>query len=132
MRVLHTMIRVVDLERSINFYTQVLKMAILKHKDYLDGKFTLVFVGYPEVENGALIELTHNWETKHYQLGNGFGHVAIEVEDIFEVCENAKLWGANVTRAPAPMKFGGEHNIAFLVDPDGYQIELIEKNKIEK
>ena len=126
MRLLHTMIRVGDLDRSIAFYTDVLGMKVLRRRDYPDGKFTLAFVGYgPETEH-AVIELTHNWETKSYQLGNGFGHVALEVDDAYAACAEIKKKGGTVTREAGPMKHGTTV-IAFVQDPDGYKIELIQK-----
>lgn len=126
MRIMHTMIRVGNLEKSIEFYTKSLNMNVIKRKDYPDGKFTLVFVGYGTEDETALLELTHNWDTDDYNIGNGFGHLAVGVDNIFTVCENVKANGGNVTREPAPMKFGGGRNIAFIEDPDGYKIELIE------
>jgi len=127
MRILHTMIRVGELERSVNFYTQVLGMNEIKRKEYPNGKFTLVFLGYGKHESdGALIELTYNWDTSSYELGNAFGHIAIGVSDIYAVCDTARAHGCKITREPGPMKFGGDRNIAFIEDPDGYKIELIE------
>jgi lactoylglutathione lyase len=126
MRILHTMIRVTNLEKSINFYEKVFDMKVIKRKDYPDGKFTLVFVGYGSEDEEALIELTHNWEVDKYELGTAFGHIAIEIPDIFRSCDTARNFGAKITREPGPMKFGGERNIAFIEDPDGYKIELIE------
>jgi lactoylglutathione lyase len=126
MRVLHTMIRVGDLERSLKFYTDVLGMKLLRRKDYPGGKFTLAFVGYgPETEH-AVIELTYNWDTREYDLGNGFGHVALEVDDAYRACEEIKQRGGRVTREAGPMKHGSSV-IAFVEDPDGYKIELIQK-----
>ena len=126
MRVLHTMIRVGDLDRSIRFYTDVLGMKLLRKKDYPDGKFTLAFVGFgPETEH-AVIELTYNWDTHQYQLGNGFGHVALEVADAYKACDQIKQRGGRVTREAEPMKHGSTV-IAFVEDPDGYKIELIQK-----
>ena len=126
MRVLHTMIRVGDLDRSLKFYTDVLGMKLLRQKDYPDGKFTLAFVGYgPETEN-AVIELTYNWDTNKYDLGNGFGHVALEVDDAYAACAEIKKRGGKVTREAGPMKHGTSV-IAFVEDPDGYKIELIQK-----
>lgn len=125
MRMLHTMIRVGNLERSIKFYTEVLGMKLLRQKDYPDGRFTLAFVGYGEESETAVIELTHNWDTESYDLGNGFGHVALGVADIYAVCDEITKRGGNVTRAPGPMKHGTSV-IAFVEDPDGYKIELIE------
>ncbi len=126
MRVLHTMIRVGDLERSIGFYTQVLGMKLLRRKDYPEGKFTLAFVGYGEESEQAVIELTHNWDTKSYDLGNGFGHIALGMPDVHKACEAVKAKGGKVTREPGPMKFGGSV-IAFVEDPDGYKIEFIQR-----
>ena len=126
MRVLHTMIRVGDLDRSIKFYTEVLGMQLLRRKDYPDGKFTLAFVGYGPESEGAVIELTHNWDTDHYDLGNGFGHVALAVEDAYAACAEIKKRGERVVREAGPMKHGTTV-IAFVEDPDGYKIELIQK-----
>ncbi|MBK6980800.1 MAG: lactoylglutathione lyase [Betaproteobacteria bacterium] len=127
MRILHTMIRVVDLDRSLRFYTEVLGMKILRRKDFPDGKFTLAFVGYGEEADGAVIELTHNWETKSYDHGTAFGHIAIAVPDAYQACEGVKKLGGKVTREPGPMKFGGSV-IAFVEDPDGYKIEFIQRS----
>ncbi|MCE2706202.1 MAG: lactoylglutathione lyase [Proteobacteria bacterium] len=120
------MIRVGDLDKSIDFYINSLDMTLIKRKDYPEGKFTLVFVGYGTEEDSALIELTYNWGTNKYDLGNAFGHVAIGVEDIYACCKKVISNGGKVTREPNPMKFGGGRNIAFIEDPDGYKIELIE------
>jgi lactoylglutathione lyase len=126
MRILHTMLRVGDLDRSIAFYVDVLGMKLLRRKDYPDGKFTLAFVGYgPESEQAAL-ELTHNWDTKSYEVGSGYGHVALEVDDADAACAEVKRKGGNVTREAGPMKHGTTV-IAFVQDPDGYKIELIQK-----
>lgn len=126
MRVLHTMIRVGDLDRSIKFYTDVLGMKLLRRKDYPDGKFTLAFVGYgPETEH-AVVELTYNWGTDKYDLGNAFGHIALEVDDAYKACEDIKKRGGRVTREAGPMKHGSTV-IAFVEDPDGYKIELIQR-----
>jgi len=127
MRVLHTMIRVGDLDRSIRFYTDVLGMNLLRKKDYPDGKFTLAFVGYGPESEHAVIELTHNWDTDRYDLGNGFGHVALEVDDAYKACDEIKRRGGKVTREAGPMKYGTTV-IAFVEDPDGYKIELIQKS----
>jgi lactoylglutathione lyase len=126
MRLLHTMIRVGDLDKSIAFYTEVLGMRLLRRKDYPEGKFTLAFVGYADESEQAVIELTHNWDTKNYDLGSGFGHIAIAVQDAYKACEEVKKRGGTVTREPGPMKFGGTV-IAFVQDPDGYKIELIQR-----
>ncbi len=125
MRLLHTMIRVGDLDRSIRFYTEVLGMKLLRRKDYPDGKFTLAFVGYGDESQHAVIELTHNWETKSYELGTGFGHIALGMPDVYKACDAVKAQGGKVTRPPGPMKFGGSV-IAFVEDPDGYKIEFIQ------
>ena len=126
MRVLHTMIRIGDLDRSIKFYTDVLGMKLLRRKDYPDGKFTLAFVGYgPETEH-AVVELTYNWGTGKYDLGNGFGHIALEVDDAYKACDEIKKRGGKVTREAGPMKHGSTV-IAFVEDPDGYKIELIQR-----
>jgi lactoylglutathione lyase len=125
MRILHTMIRVVDLERSIRFYTEVLGMKVIRRKDYPEGKFTLAFVGYGDESGGAVIELTHNWETKSYELGNAFGHIAVAVPDACRACEEVAAKGGKVTRPAGPMKHGGSV-IAFVEDPDGYKIEFIQ------
>ena len=126
MRILHTMLRVGDLERSLSFYLGVLGMKLLRRRDYPEGKFTLAFVGYgPESEQAAL-ELTHNWETKSYEVGSGYGHVALEVEDAYAACAEIKRKGGVVTREAGPMKHGTTV-IAFVQDPDGYKIELIQK-----
>ena len=127
MRVLHTMIRVGDLDRSIKFYTDVLGMKLLRRKDYPDGKFTLAFVGYgPETEH-AVVELTYNWGTDKYDLGNGFGHIALEVDDAYKACADIKARGGKVTREAGPMKHGSTV-IAFIEDPNGYRIELIQRS----
>jgi lactoylglutathione lyase len=126
MRMLHTMIRVGDLDRSIKFYTEVLGMKLLRRKDYPDGKFTLAFVGYGDESDHTVLELTHNWDTESYDLGNGFGHVAVEVEDAYKACDEVKNLGGKVTREAGPMKHGSTV-IAFVEDPDGYKIEFIQK-----
>ena len=127
MRLLHTMLRVGDLQRSIDFYTGVLGMKLLRRKDYPSGEFTLAFVGYGDEDSNAVIELTHNWGQKEpYQLGTAFGHLAIGVPDIYGTCERLAKDGVKIPRPPGPMKHGGSV-IAFIEDPDGYKIELIEK-----
>ncbi len=125
MRILHTMIRVNNLEESVKFYCDVLGMKLLRKKDYPSGRFTLAFVGYGSESEGAVIELTYNWDTHQYDLGNGFGHIAIGVEDIYRTCDNFRHKGAKIAREPGPMKHGGSE-IAFIEDPNGYKIELIE------
>jgi len=124
MRILHTMLRVGDLERSLRFYTDVLGMRLLRRKDYPDGRFTLAFVGFGEESDEAVLELTHNWDTPSYQLGNAYGHVAIEVEDVYAACDRIRSRGGKVTREPGPMKHGNTV-LAFVEDPDGYKIELL-------
>jgi len=126
MRILHTMIRVGDLERSIEFYTEALGMDLLRKQDYPGGRFTLAFLGYGDEESTAVIELTHNWDTTSYDLGDGFGHIAVGVEDIAGACDRAREYGGEVTREPGPMKHGTTV-IAFVKDPDGYTIEFIER-----
>jgi lactoylglutathione lyase len=126
MRIMHTMLRVGNLERSIAFYTQVLGMKVLRKQEYPEGKFTLAFVGYGDEVSHAVLELTHNWDTASYDLGNGYGHVAIEVPDAYKACEEVKMRGGKVTREAGPMKHGTTV-IAFVEDPDGYKIELIQK-----
>jgi lactoylglutathione lyase len=125
MRILHTMIRVVDLNKSIDFYTNIFGMKELRRKDYPEGKFTLAFVGYGDEKSNTVIELTHNWETKSYELGNAFGHIAIAVPDAYKACDEIAAKGGNVVRPAGPMKHGGGV-IAFVKDPDGYMIELIQ------
>ena len=127
MRMLHTMLRVGDLERSLNFYTEVLGMKLLRRKDYPGGKFTLAFVGYGDESDHTVIELTHNWETDSYDLGTGYGHIALAVEDAAAACNAIREKGGNVVREAGPMKHGGSV-IAFIEDPDGYKIELIERS----
>lgn len=120
------MLRVGDLERSLRFYTEVLGMRLLRRKDYPDGRFTLAFVGYGEEDSTAVLELTHNWDTGSYDLGGGFGHVAIEVEDAAAACALVTERGGKVTRPAGPMKHGTTV-IAFVQDPDGYKIEFIQR-----
>ncbi len=124
MRLLHTMIRTGDIERSIGFYTQVLGMKLLRRQDYPEGKFTLAFVGYGDERDNAVIELTYNWGVDKYELGTGFGHLAIEVDDVHAACANIKRSGGKVVRDAGPMN-AGTTIIAFVADPDGYMIELI-------
>ncbi len=126
MRLLHTMIRVGDLQRSIDFYTQVLGMKLLRKTDYPGGRFTNAFVGYDDESRAAVLELTHNWDTKSYDMGSGFGHVAVEVEDAYKTCDEVKKRGGRVTREPGPMKHGTTV-IAFVEDPDGYKIEFVQR-----
>lgn len=130
MRILHTMLRVGDLERSLRFYTEVLDMRVLRRKDYPDGRFTLAFVGYKDESEGAVLELTHNWDTSSYELGTAYGHIALEVEDAAVACARVTERGGKVTRPAGPMKHGTTV-IAFVEDPDGYKIEFIQKNVIK-
>ncbi|WP_417318042.1 lactoylglutathione lyase [Emcibacter sp.] len=126
-RMLHTMIRVKDLDKSIDFYCGNLGMKLLRKKDYPEGEFTLAFVGYGDEANNTVIELTHNWGREEpYDLGNGFGHIALGVRGIYDVCGKLEAQGVEVPRKPGPMKHGSTV-IAFIKDPDGYMIELIEK-----
>lgn len=121
------MLRVGDLDRSLDFYTQVLKMTLLRRQDYPEGRFTLAFVGYGQETEGAVIELTHNWDTSSYDLGTGFGHLALEVPDAAAACAEIRARGGKVVREAGPMKHGSTV-IAFVEDPDGYKIELIERH----
>ena len=125
------MLRVGNLEASIDFYSKVLGMKVLRRKDYPEGKFTLAFVGYQDESNATVLELTHNWDTNKYDLGTGFGHIAIEVDDAYVACEMVKKRGGKVTREAGPMKHGITV-IAFAEDPDGYKIEFIQKKIFEK
>jgi lactoylglutathione lyase len=126
MRLLHTMIRVGDLDRSIGFYTEVLGMKLLRKSDYPGGRFTNAFVGYDDESKAAVLELTHNWDTKSYDHGTAFGHVAIEVEDAYKTCEEVRKRGGKVVREAGPMKHGTTV-IAFVEDPDGYKIEFVQR-----
>jgi lactoylglutathione lyase len=126
-RMLHTMLRVGDLDRSIEFYTNILGMRLLRRKDYPGGKFTLAFVGYGDEADHTVIELTHNWDTSSYDLGNGFGHIALAVENAAAACEAIRQQGGKVVREAGPMQHGTTI-IAFVEDPDGYRIELIERS----
>lgn len=128
MRLLHTMLRVVDLEASLRFYTEVLGMKLLRKKDYEGGRFTLAFVGYGDESDTAVLELTHNWDTKSYDLGDAYGHIAIGTDDIAATVEKVRAAGGKVTREPGPMKHGTTV-IAFVEDPSGYKVELIERRE---
>jgi lactoylglutathione lyase len=127
MRILHTMLRVGDLDRSIAFYTETLGMQLLRRSDYPEGRFTLAFVGYGPERDNAVLELTHNWDTPAYELGNAFGHIALAVPDAYAACETIKARGGKVVREAGPMKHGSTV-IAFVEDPDGYKIELIQRD----
>lgn len=124
MRLLHTMLRVTNLDRSIAFYTEVLGMRLLRQKDYPEGRFTLAFVGFGEEQDHTVLELTHNWDTDEYELGNAFGHIAVGVDDVYAACERIRERGGEVVREPGPMKHGTTV-LAFVRDPDGYMIELL-------
>lgn len=126
MRLLHTMLRVGNLEKSLDFYQNVLGIKLLRRKDYPEGRFTLAFVGYGDETDSTVLELTHNWDTERYDLGNAYGHIAVEVDDAYEACERVKRQGGNVVREAGPMKHGTTV-IAFVEDPDGYKIEFIQK-----
>ncbi len=126
MRILHTMLRVGDLNRSIQFYTEVLGMRLLRREDYPRGKYTLAFVGYGDEGDSTVIEFTYNWDVSKYELGDAFGHISIEVDDVYEAAEKIRKQGGKVIREPGPMN-AGTTVVAFFEDPDGYQIELIAK-----
>jgi lactoylglutathione lyase len=128
MRILHTMLRVSDLNRSIKFYTEVLGMQLLRKKDYPEGKFTLTFLGFGPEEEQAVLELTYNWGVEKYDLGNAFGHIAIGVADVYQACEQIRAAGGKINLEPGPMK-GGTSVLAFVQDPDGYKIELLTDKK---
>ncbi|MCG8997922.1 lactoylglutathione lyase [Laribacter hongkongensis] len=129
MRLLHTMLRVGDLDRSIAFYTDVLGMRLLRRNDYPEGRFTLAFVGYDSEDRASVIELTHNWDTAQYDLGTAFGHLAVEVDDAAATCEAVRARGGKVVREAGPMKHGTTV-IAFVEDPDGYKIEFVQKESM--
>ncbi|ACT51158.1 lactoylglutathione lyase [Methylovorus glucosotrophus] len=126
MRLLHTMLRVGNLDKSIAFYTQVLGMQVLRKHEYPDGKFTLAFVGYGDEQDNTVLELTYNWGTESYDKGNAYGHIAIEVDDAYKACEAVKQAGGKVVREAGPMMHGTTV-IAFIEDPDGYKVEFIQK-----
>ncbi len=126
MRLLHTMLRVGDLDASLRFYTEVLGMRLLRRTDYPEGRFTLAFVGYGDEADHTVIELTHNWDTAGYELGNGYGHIAVEVANAAAACDQVRALGGKVTREAGPMKHGSTV-IAFVEDPDGYKIEFIQR-----
>jgi lactoylglutathione lyase len=131
MRLLHTMLRVGNLEKSLDFYTRILGMSLLRKNDYPEGKFTLAFVGYGAESEQAVIELTYNWGVDKYDLGNAYGHIALEVKDAYAACDKIREAGGKVVREAGPMKHGSTV-IAFVEDPDGYKIELIQhKNRID-
>ena len=125
MRLLHTMLRVGNLERSLKFYCDILGMKLLRQKDYPGGEFTLAFVGYGDESDHSVIELTYNWGVEQYEIGTGYGHIALGVDDIYRTCEQIRTAGGKITREPGPMKHGTTV-IAFVEDPDGYKVELIQ------
>ena len=124
MRILHTMLRVGDLEQSLQFYTEIMGMRLLRKKEYPEGRFTLAFVGYGAESDESVLELTHNWDTPSYELGSGYGHIALGVDDVYSACERIRAAGGRIVREPGPMK-NGTTVIAFVEDPDGYKIELL-------
>jgi lactoylglutathione lyase len=126
MRLLHTMIRVVDLDASIRFYSEALGMKLLRKTDYEGGRFTLAFMGYGDESDNTVLELTHNWDTKSYEIGSAFGHIAVGCDDIYKTVEAMRAMGVKVTREPGPMKHGSTV-IAFVEDPTGYKVELIQR-----
>ena len=126
MRLLHVMLRVGDLERSKRFYTEVMGMRVLREKEYPGGRFTLCFLGYGDESETTVLELTYNWDRDSYELGDGFGHLAIGVEDVYAFCEEARAKGAKIVREPGPMKHGTTV-LAFIEDPDGYRIEILQR-----
>jgi len=128
MRFLHTMIRVDNLDESLRFYCNVSGMKLIRQRDYPSGKFTLAFVGFGDEAQNTVIELTYNWETHQYDLGNAFGHLALGVEDIYKTCDDLRRKGAKIVREPGPMKHGGTE-IAFIEDPNGYKLELIDLSR---
>lgn len=128
MRMLHTMLRVGNLERSLAFYTKVLGMSLLRRHDFEEGRFTLAFVGYGEESDHTVVELTYNWDKSSYDLGNGYGHIALGVDNAYEACEDIKSRGGEIVRPAGPMK-GGKTVIAFVKDPDGYLVELIQQDQ---
>jgi lactoylglutathione lyase len=127
-RILHTMLRVADLQRSLAFYTHVLGMKLLRQRDYPEGRFTLAFVGFADESETAVLELTHNWDTHEYQLGTAYGHIALEVDDVYEACEKIRAAGGKIVREAGPMKHSTTI-LAFVEDPDGYKIELLNAKK---
>ena len=127
-RLLHTMIRVRDLDKSLDFYTRLLGMQLIRKTDYPGGEFTLAFVGYGDEESNSVVELTHNWgQEEPYEIGNGFGHLAIAVPDAYAICATLEKEGATITRQPGPMKHG-TRVLAFVEDPDGYKIEFVQRD----
>ena len=126
MRLLHTMLRVTDLDRSLSFYQDVLDMTLFRKMDFPDGRFTLAFVGYGEEKSNTVLELTHNWDTNEYEIGNAYGHIAIGVDDVYKACDRIRDAGGSIVREPGPMAHGTTV-LAFVKDPDGYMIELLSR-----
>lgn len=126
-RILHTMLRVRDLEQTLSFYTEMLGMRLLRRQDYPEGRFTLAFVGYGTEEDATVIEFTYNWDTDRYELGTAYGHIALACPDVYALCDDLRSRGARITRPAGPMK-GGARVIAFIEDPDGYKIELVQRD----
>ena len=126
MRLLHTMLRVTDLDRSLSFYQDVLGMKLFRKMDFPDGRFTLAFVGYGEEKSNTVLELTHNWDTSEYEIGNAYGHIAIGVDDVYKACDRIRDAGGSIVREPGPMAHGTTV-LAFVKDPDGYMIELLSR-----
>lgn len=125
MRMMHTMLRVTDLDRALAFYCDVMDMKLIRRKDYPEGRFTLAFVGYGDEADSTVLELTHNWDTKAYEIGSAYGHIAIGVEDVYATCDRIRERGGKIVREAGPMK-GGRTVIAFVEDPDGYKVELLQ------
>jgi len=125
MRMMHTMLRVTNLDKALDFYCNVLGMKLLRRKDYQEGRFTLAFVGLGEEHNSTVLELTHNWDTDHYEMGGAYGHIAIGVDDVYATCDQVRARGGKIVREAGPMK-GGRTVIAFVEDPDGYKIEILQ------
>ena len=125
MRMMHTMLRVTDLDRALAFYCDVMDMKLIRRKDYPEGRFTLAFVGYGDEADSTVLELTHNWDTKAYEIGSAYGHIAIGVDDVYATCDRIRERGGKIVREAGPMK-GGRTVIAFVEDPDGYKVELLQ------
>ncbi|MCC7122062.1 MAG: lactoylglutathione lyase [Gammaproteobacteria bacterium] len=125
MRMMHTMLRVTDLDRALAFYCDVMDMKLIRRKDYPEGRFTLAFVGYGDERDATVLELTHNWDTKAYEMGGAYGHIAIGVDDVYATCERVRARGGKIVREAGPMK-GGRTVLAFVEDPDGYKVELLQ------
>lgn len=125
MRMMHTMLRVTDLDRALAFYCDVMDMKLIRRKDYPEGRFTLAFVGYGDERDSTVLELTHNWDTNAYEMGGAYGHIAIGVDDVYATCDRIRARGGRIVREAGPMK-GGRTVIAFVEDPDGYKVELLQ------